>query len=47
MIDGRNFSNQPVKNDLITYDNGRKIAIGDYQTTVCLLDYPYLENALS
>ena len=28
MIDGRNFLNQPVKNNLITYENIRKIAIG-------------------
>ena len=28
MIDGRNFFNQPVKNNLITYDNIWKIAIG-------------------
>ena len=28
MIDGRNFFNQPVKNNLITYENIRKIAIG-------------------
>ena len=28
MIDGQNFFNQPVKNNLITYENIRKIAIG-------------------
>ena len=28
MIDWRNFFNQPVKNNLITYENIRKIAIG-------------------
>ena len=40
MIDGQNFFNQPVKNDLRRYDNIRKIAIGqgDYYTTGCLLD---------
>ena len=46
MIDGRKFSNQPVKNDLIAYDNIRKIATGqggDY-TTGCLLDYDYFNN---
>ena len=26
MIDGKNFFNQPVKNDKVTYDNIRKIA---------------------
>ena len=46
MIDGRNFFDQPIKNDLKTYDNIRKIATGqgDDYTTVCLLDYPYLKN---
>ena len=28
MIDGRNFFDQPIKNDLKTYDNIRKIATG-------------------
>ena len=28
MTDGRNFFVQPVKNNLITYDKIRKIAIG-------------------
>ena len=42
MIDGKNFFEQPVKNDLRTYDI-RKIATrqGDDYTTGCLLDYPY------
>ena len=46
MIDGRNFFDQPVKDYLITYDNIRKIAIGqgDDYTTSCLLDYPYFKN---
>ena len=41
MIDGRNVFDQPVKNNLITYGNTRKIAIGqiDDYTTDCLLDY--------
>ena len=37
---------QPVKNDLMTYENIRKIATGqgdDYRTG-CLLDYPYFKN---
>ena len=28
MTDRRNYFSQPVKNDLITYDNTRKIAVG-------------------
>ena len=35
MIDGRNFFDQPVKNNFIAYDNIRKIATGqgdDYKT---------------
>ena len=46
MIDGRNFFDQPIKNDLKTYDNIRKIANGqgDYYTTGCLLDYPYFKK---
>ena len=46
MINGQNFSVQPVKNDLITYDNITKIAIGqkDDYTTDCLLDYNYFNN---
>ena len=43
MIDGRNYLDQRVKNDLKTYDNIRKSSIGqgDGYTTGCLLDYPY------
>ena len=46
MIDGRNFFDQTVKNNLITYDDIRKITIGqgDYYTTGCLLDYYYFNN---
>ena len=46
MIDGRNFFDQPIKNDLKTYNNIRKIANGqgDYYTTGCLLDYPYFKK---
>ena len=38
MIDGRNFFDQPTKNDLKIYDNIRKIATGqsDTYTTWCL-----------
>ena len=28
MIDGKNFFDQPVRNDKVTYENIRKIAIG-------------------
>ena len=37
---------QPIKNDLKTYDNVRKIATGqgDDYTTRCLLDYPYFKK---
>ena len=48
MIDGRYFFDHPIKNDLKTYDNIRKIATGqggDY-TTGCLLDYPYFKKIL-
>ena len=39
VIDGRNFFDQPIKNDEMTYDNIRKIANGqgDDYTTCCLL----------
>ena len=45
MINGRNFD-QSVKNDIRTYDNIRKIAIGqgDDYTTGCLLDYSYFKE---
>ena len=46
MIDGQNFFDQPVRNDLITYDNIRKIATdrGDDYTTGCLQDYNYFRK---
>ena len=46
MIDGQNFFDQPVKNNLITYDNIRKIAICqiDDCTIGCILDYNYFNN---
>ena len=39
MINGQKFFNQPVKNDLRTYDNIQKVATGqgDDYTTGCLL----------
>ena len=46
MIDGKNFFDQPVKNDTVTYENIRKITIGqgDDYTTGCLLDYTYFKK---
>ena len=41
MIDGKNVFDQPVKNNKITYENIRNVAIGegdDYKRG-CLLDY--------
>ena len=46
MIDGKNILDQPVRNDKVTYENIRKIAIGqgDDYTTGCLLDYTYFKK---
>ena len=46
MIDGKNLFEQPVKNGKVTYENIRKITIGqgDDYTTGCLLDYTYLKK---
>ena len=43
MINGENFFDQPIKNNKVTYENIRKIAIGqgDDYTTGCLLNYLY------
>ena len=46
MIDGQNLFDQPVKNDIRTYDNIRKIASGqgyDYAAN-SLLDYPHFKE---
>ena len=46
MINGTNILDQPVNNNLITYENIRKIATGagdDYMTG-CLLDYNCFNN---
>ena len=46
-IDGKNFFEQPVKNDkVVTYKNIRKIPTGqgDDYTTGCLLDYTYFKK---
>ena len=46
MIDGKNFSNQPINSKLKTYENIRKIATGQGNdfTTGCLLDYSYFKE---
>ena len=46
MIDGRDFFDQPIKNNIKTYDNIGKITTGqrDYYTTGCLLDYNYFNQ---
>ena len=46
MIDGENFFDQSVRDDLITYDNIRKIATdqGDDYTAGFLLDYNYFKK---
>ena len=46
MIDGKDFFDQPVKNDIRTYDNIRKISTGqgDDCATSCLLDYNYFKE---
>ena len=46
MIDGQNFFDQPIRNNLIIYDNIRKISTGqgDDYTAGCLLDCNYFKN---
>ena len=46
MINGRYFFDQTIKNNLRTYDNIHKIAIGqdDHCTTGCLLDHLYFKE---
>ena len=46
MVDRKMFFDQPVKTDLITYENVRKFATGqgDDNTTCCLLDYNHFKN---
>ena len=46
MIDGRNLFDQPLRNNLKTYDNIRKIATDerDNYSTACLLDYNYFNK---
>ena len=46
MNDGQNICDQPIKNDLRTYDNIPKSAIGlgNDNTAGCLLDYNYYKK---
>ena len=46
MIDGRKVFDQPIKTYMKTFDNTRKIAIGqgDDYTFVCLLDYTHFKE---
>ena len=46
IVDGRKLFDQPIKNNLKTYDNIRKTATGqgDVYTASCLLDYPYFKE---
>ena len=46
LIDGRNFYDQPINDQIKKYDEIRKIATGkgDDYTTGCLLDYQYFKN---
>ena len=46
MTDRQKLFDQPVKNDMRTYDNIRQIATGQGvdNTTGCLLDYPYFKK---
>ena len=46
LIDGRNFYDQPINDQIKKYNEIRKIAIGkgDDYTTGCLLDYAYFKD---
>ena len=46
LIDGRNFYDQSINDQIKKYDEIRKIATGkgDYYTTGCLLDYQYFKD---
>ena len=49
MIDGRNFFDQLIRNDIKTYESVKRNAIGqrDNYTTGCLLDYLYFKKIVS
>ena len=46
MINGENVFDQPIKNNKVTYENIRKLAIdqGDDYTTGCLINYSYFAD---
>ena len=46
MIDGQNVFDEPIRNNLIKYDNIRKITIdqGDDYTTGYLLEHTYFKS---
>ena len=46
MIDGKNFFDEPIKDNKITHKHIRKIATGqgDDYTNGCLLDYIYFRD---
>ena len=46
LIDGRNFYDQPINDQIKNYDEIRRISTGkgDYYTTGCLLDYQYFKD---
>ena len=46
MIDGQNFFDHPIKNNLRIHDNIRQIAIGQGRDYIsgCLIDYNYFNN---
>ena len=48
MIDGKNFFDQPVQNDKVTYENIRKVTTGqgDDYTTGCLFEIYLFQKIL-
>ena len=46
LIDGRNFYDQPINDQIKKYDEIRKVTAGqgDDYTTGCLLDYKYFKD---
>ena len=47
MIDGKNFFDQPIKDNKATYENITKITTcqGDDYIPGCLLEYPYFKDS--
>ena len=46
MTEGRQFLDQPIKNDIKAYENIQKIATGDDYKTGYLLEYLYFKQNL-